>query len=366
MDDQKNARERLLETVRGRLHSWRGLATSVVSPISDGKDDSWIVIDEDVLPVSDDTDQLLNPIQLSVAAEDTEKEMLELVAQNYDLKSLECFESSVPDDEKPRYLYGERYVPMRTIGFGSFSKVKLALDKLSGKLVALKMVDKRRLEREANLKRLLEREISILKKISHRNLVKLLDIYEEEDFQVIVLEWIDGAELFEIVGRAPLSEERTRDLFTQLVESVKYLHENNVIHRDLKLENIMVEREGRLVLLDFGLASHNSSTLWTRCGSTEYAAPEMLLNQGLLKGSYDGMKTDCWSLGVILYACLSGRLPFEAETQRHCVDKICAGLYDELENSPDAKDLCKRLLTVDSKRRYTIDQILEHPFLARE
>ncbi|KAJ3220022.1 hypothetical protein HDU67_007755 [Dinochytrium kinnereticum] len=235
-----------------------------------------------------------------------------------------------------------RYYVVRTVGAGSFSKVKLAylpsdpdnLDAKEGALhVAIKMIPRRTLASSQRLRQGLETEISIMKSVSHPSVVELREVIEMRDHVGLVQEFVEGGDLFDMIADRfeTLSADSVRSLYRELVEVVAYLHEMRICHRDLKIENVLLTSISdtrlpipidtppplRIKLTDFGLAvvlpegveTNPSLALQEqRCGSEEYAAPEVILAQ-----PYDPRRTDVWSLGVILFAMITGELPFSVE-----------------------------------------------------
>ncbi|KAF9272335.1 hypothetical protein BGZ68_002502 [Mortierella alpina] len=208
------------------------------------------------------------------------------------------------------------YKLLHSIGQGSFSEVKLAIDTRTGDHVAIKVVSRAMIQSSERLGISVRRESDLLKSIHHPNIIGFREVVETSLQMCIVLDYASGGELFEFVAdkRAMASEQDMQYIFAQIVDAVDYLHQHNTVHRDLKLENVLLEpRKGaplrpKVKLTDFGLAKmieQEAPLLTTRCGSEDYAAPEIIL--GL---PYDGREADIWSLGVLLYALLVGFLPF--------------------------------------------------------
>ncbi|KAG0232333.1 kinase-like domain-containing protein [Mortierella sp. GBAus27b] len=208
------------------------------------------------------------------------------------------------------------YKLIRNIGQGSFSEVKMAVDTRTGEHVAIKVVNRAMIQASDRLGISVRRESDLLKSIQHPNIVGFREVVETSLQMCIVLDYASGGELFEFVAdrRSQASEQDIQYIFAQIVEAVDYLHQHNIVHRDLKLENVLLEpRVGAplrptVKLTDFGLAKvieQDGPLLTTRCGSEDYAAPEIILGQ-----PYDGREADIWSLGVVLYALLVGFLPF--------------------------------------------------------
>ncbi|KAG0198669.1 hypothetical protein BGX28_007902 [Mortierella sp. GBA30] len=208
------------------------------------------------------------------------------------------------------------YKLLHSIGQGSFSEVKMAIDTRTGDHVAIKVMSRAMIQSSDRLGISVRRESDLLKSIQHPNIVGFREVVETSLQTCIVLDYCSGGELFEFVAdkRAMASEQDMQYIFAQIVDAVDYLHQHNIVHRDLKLENVLLEpRAGaplrpRVKLTDFGLAKvieQDTPLLTTRCGSEDYAAPEIILGQ-----PYDGREADIWSLGVVLYALLVGFLPF--------------------------------------------------------
>ncbi|CAG8603971.1 27393_t:CDS:2 [Dentiscutata erythropus] len=274
------------------------------------------------------------------------------------------------------------YAVLKLIGTGSFSEVKLAIDLENCREVAIKMISLKEMQDNECLKTGVSREIKILEYINHPNIVSLLDTVETPTHLCLILEYVPGGELFDYVNEyyEKITEEEAKQIFYELVNIVSYLHESNIVHRDLKLENILLEssesssNKKHIKLTDFGLArfiNPKSPLLTTRCGSEEYAAPELIS-----ASSYDGRKTDIWSLGIILYALLVGYLPFNQEagqTRKQFFIKIIKADFkfpnpntaDKRGSiSEDAKDLVKKILHTMPERRPSLEEIKNHPWLS--
>jgi len=260
-----------------------------------------------------------------------------------------------------------KYEIGKELGRGGFSVVKEGVDRATGEKIAIKFIEKKFVDQE-ELK-LLGREIDIMKKVQHRNVLRLIEIYETDSALSLVMELVNGGELFyKIVDKGSYSEREARDIIRQLVEGVDYLHGKGIAHRDLKPENLLCSEseEGVVIkIADFGLskAFANGSVLETSCGTPDYAAPEVLR----MDGAYD-KSVDLWSMGVITYVVLCGFPPFYGKTQAHLFEKILNADYDfpdpEWTNiSEEAKDFIRHLLVLDIEKRYTTQQCLGHPWL---
>lgn len=255
----------------------------------------------------------------------------------------------------------ENYRIIRKLGSGNFAKVYLALHEPSSRQVALKLIDKAKVQGCKMLERV-HREIRNMKKISHPNIVNLFESFETDSHHVIAMEYVSGGELFDyVLDQQGLSESEAKDIFQQIVEAVDHCHKNSVVHRDLKLENILLDRDGLPKLADFGFSkeTHSKEMFATYCGSSLYASPEMVVGK-----PYIGTECDVWSLGVVLYTLLTAQMPFDDRDYPHFVQAVKSGNYQEpARTSHLARDLISRMLDSNSKRRATIAEILSHPWL---
>ncbi|KAJ9699949.1 hypothetical protein PVL29_005682 [Vitis rotundifolia] len=248
-----------------------------------------------------------------------------------------------------------KYELGRTLGEGNFGKVKYAKDIESGKGFAVKILEKKRIL-DLKIADQIKREIATLKLLKHPNVVRLHEVLASKTKIYMVLEYVTGGELFDrIASNGKLSEAEGRKLFQQLIDAVSYCHNKGVFHRDLKLENVLVDSKGNIKISDFGLSAlpqhfRDDGLLHTTCGSPNYVAPEILANRG-----YDGSTSDVWSCGVILYVILTGYLPFD--------DRNLAVLYQKIFKgdaqmpkwlSPGAKNIIKRILDPKPETRITM------------
>jgi serine/threonine-protein kinase HSL1 (negative regulator of Swe1 kinase) len=209
----------------------------------------------------------------------------------------------------------------------------------------------------------IEREIVIMKLITHPNVMRLYDVWETSSELYLILEYVEGGELFDyLCTRGRLAPPEALACFQQIIAAVDYCHRFGVAHRDLKPENVLRDRLGNIKVADFGMAAWQTGAreglLQTACGSPHYAAPEVVMGR-----AYDGRASDIWSCGVILFALLAGRLPFDDEDLGTLLDKVKRGEY-EMPNgiAPDARDLVERMLQRDVAKRITMPEILVHPF----
>ncbi|XP_060820291.1 maternal embryonic leucine zipper kinase-like [Bombus pascuorum] len=249
----------------------------------------------------------------------------------------------------------------KTIGSGGFAKVKLATHIATGEKVAIKIMDKTSLGDDLPRVKL---EVQALKTLLHQHICRLYQVIETESHYFMIIEYCSGGELFDhIVEKNRLSETESRKFFRQIVSAVAYLHSLGYAHRDLKPENVLLDREENLKLIDFGLCAKPKngidSHLQTSCGSPTYAAPELILGK-----KYLGSEVDIWSMGVLLYALLCGFLPFDDNSIESLYRKILSGKYDEpcwLSNS--SRRLIRAMLQTDPKKRITIQELCNHPWV---
>ena len=254
------------------------------------------------------------------------------------------------------------YIIGKTLGEGTFGKVKLGTHKITGENVAIKILEKDKISDIADTERVL-REIHILKLIRHPNVVQLYEIIETPKKLFLITEFMEKGELFDyIVKQKRIKEQEACKLFHQLLDGIEHIHKIGIVHRDLKPENLLLDYKRNLRIVDFGLSNTYKKTdlLKTPCGSPCYAAPEMLKGE-----SYEPLKVDIWSSGVILFAMLCGYLPFEDnENTADLYAKILKGEYKVHKTvSESACDLLRKILTVDPIHRYTIEEIRKHPWM---
>ena len=261
------------------------------------------------------------------------------------------------------------YILGKTLGIGSTGRVKLGIHYKSKHRVAIKIVPKfpnkkGKTDQNTYFKKL-EREITIMKLIRHDNIMSLHDVYETKDELFLVMELIEGGELFDyLVKKGKLVESEARKFFQQMLLGLDFCHRHLICHRDLKPENLLLDSQGNIKIADFGMArfQHNGRQLETSCGSPHYASPE------IIKGiKYDGAPSDIWSCGVILYALLSGSLPFDDDNIRRLLSKVKAGIYQIPDHiSPDARHLIESMLVIDPKNRITIEEIFQHAWFTND
>ncbi|KAG6816843.1 hypothetical protein H0H87_002492 [Tephrocybe sp. NHM501043] len=264
------------------------------------------------------------------------------------------------------------YLLLQTLGEGEFGKVKLGLHSQWGEEVAVKLIRRGNVDNSVRMSKV-EREIEVLRTLKHPNIVRLYDVIETDKYIGIILEYASGGELFDhILAHRYLREKDAAKLFSQLISGVWYIHQKKIVHRDLKLENLLLDRHRNVIITDFGFANrfeHRSDDLMqTSCGSPCYAAPELVISEGL----YVGSAVDIWSCGVILYAMLAGYLPFDDDPANPDGDNINL-LYKYIVNTPlsfpeyisaEARDLLGMMLVPDPTRRSSLEAVMRHPWLA--
>ena len=252
------------------------------------------------------------------------------------------------------------YILEETIGEGAFAKVKLGKHIQTGEKVAIKILNKEMIY-NFDIKKV-KKEINILQRLKHKNIIQLYEIMETKKNLYIVMEYCEGKELFEyIVERKHLTEREACRYFQQMINGVEYLHLSNVTHRDLKPENLLLDNKKRLLISDFGLSILSKSyneLLSTPCGTPSYAPPEMLKGK-----KYKGIFSDIWSCGIILYTMLVGNLPCSESKEELVYQNIITHNFYYPENlSDDAIDLIEHLLKINPEERYNFDEIKAHPW----
>ncbi|XP_072525688.1 serine/threonine-protein kinase MARK1-like isoform X1 [Salminus brasiliensis] len=248
------------------------------------------------------------------------------------------------------------YRLLKTIGKGNFAKVKLARHVLTGREVAVKIIDKTQLN-PTSLQKLF-REVRIMKILNHPNIVKLFEVIETEKTLYLVMEYASGGEVFDyLVAHGRMKEKEARAKFRQIVSAVQYCHQKKIVHRDLKAENLLLDADMNIKIADFGFSNEFTvgSKLDTFCGSPPYAAPELFQGK-----KYDGPEVDVWSLGVILYTLVSGSLPFDGQNLKELRERVLRGKYRiPFYMSTDCENLLKRLLVLNPVKRGSLEQIMK-------
>uniref|UniRef100_A0A672QLW3 non-specific serine/threonine protein kinase n=1 Tax=Sinocyclocheilus grahami TaxID=75366 RepID=A0A672QLW3_SINGR len=242
-------------------------------------------------------------------------------------------------DEQPHI---GNYRLLKTIGKGNFAKVKLARHILTGREVAIKIIDKTQL--------------------NPTSLQKLFEVIETEKTLYLVMEYASGGEVFDyLVSHGRMKEKEGRAKFRQIVSAVHYCHQKNIVHRDLKAENLLLDADSNIKIADFGFSNEFTlgSKLDTFCGSPPYAAPELFQGK-----KYDGPEVDIWSLGVILYTLVSGSLPFDGQNLKELRERVLRGKYRvPFYMSTDCESILRRFLVLNPTKRCTLEQIMKDKWI---
>ncbi|XP_037380775.1 serine/threonine-protein kinase SIK1 [Talpa occidentalis] len=248
----------------------------------------------------------------------------------------------------------------RTLGKGNFAVVKLARHRVTKTQVAIKIIDKTRLD-SSNLEKIY-REVQIMKLLNHPHIIKLYQVMETKDMLYIVTEFAKNGEMFDyLTSHGHLSEEEARKKFWQILSAVEYCHSHHVVHRDLKTENLLLDANMDIKLADFGFGNFYKSgePLSTWCGSPPYAAPEVFEGK-----EYEGPQLDVWSLGVVLYVLVCGSLPFDGPSLPALRQRVLEGRFRiPFFMSQDCETLIRRMLVLDPAKRITVAQIRQHRWM---
>lgn len=257
---------------------------------------------------------------------------------------------------------------VKKLGSGKFGNVYLARHIKTRFVVAIKVIHLEQLVKN-KIQHQLRREIEIQTNLLHPNILRLYGYFHDTTRVFFVLEYCAQGELYAILRKKGRFDEPTSAKYiAQLAQALQHCHAKHVIHRDIKPENLLVDENGNLKIADFGWSVHYSERTdtcrrQTLCGTLDYIPPEMLN-----RGQSHGTAADMWSVGVLLFEFLYGKPPFEEEGQRETCHRIMAGevRYPATPvTSPGAKDLIESLLQLDQHKRFTPDQILEHPWILR-
>ena len=251
------------------------------------------------------------------------------------------------------------------LGSGSYGRVYLIKHNITNEEYALKVIDKKKLKHMYGETDIMKNEINIQSKLIHENIIRLYNVYEDDNSINLIMEYAKNGNLFELLSKPEnkngFDEQRAFDYFIQVVNAVYFLHQNNIIHRDIKPENLLFGKKGLLKLCDFGWAKEltleNRSTF---CGTVEYMAPEIVGSE-----NYD-FSVDIWSLGILLYELIFGHSPFKAKNMKSVILNIKShDLTYEKPISHECKNLIEKILNINPQKRLKIKDILEHPFVKK-
>ncbi|VDO95359.1 unnamed protein product [Soboliphyme baturini] len=240
------------------------------------------------------------------------------------------------------------------------SRISLSTKAAQRRRVAIKIIKKSAIESHQDLLRI-RREIRIMSALKHPNIIEIKEVFENAEKIIIVMENASRGELYDYLNNGgPLMEHEVRRIFRQIVSAVFYCHKHHVAHRDLKLENILLDDHMNAKIADFGLSNYFNgiNLLHTFCGSPLYASPEII--NGI---PYKGPEVDCWSLGVLLYSLAYSSMPFDGRDFNRMIRQIKRGVYYEPDPPSTASMLIRIMLRVNADRRATIDEIADHWWL---
>ncbi|KAI8899953.1 kinase-like domain-containing protein, partial [Globomyces pollinis-pini] len=259
------------------------------------------------------------------------------------------------------------YTIGKTIGQGAFSKVKLATHNDTGQKVAIKVIDKKLMEESAKKSKKIHEErekLLLLMRLNHPNIIKTFQVIETDEECYVVMEYAKGGELMDFITvNGKLSEKDARKIFRQIVAGMDYIHRSNVVHRDLKLENLLLSQDKDILISDFGLGrtfdGETGQYMKTFCGTPNYAAVELI--SGV---PYNGIKSDIWAMGVVLYIMIVGEPPFAGKSISDLYKKIKSIDY-VIPNtfSEELIDLFSKIFVKDPMKRVDMDSIISHPWI---
>lgn len=279
-----------------------------------------------------------------------------------DVKTLDdlftdCF---IPLDKKKRV---GNYSIGKVIGKGAFSTVRLGTNITNNETVAVKIIQKKSLFQKEKAKQWFCREANALRQLRHNNIVKLLEWMETERNLYLVLELVEGESMKKYLKRILIIPEyEAQHYMKQLTEALEHMHNQGIVHRDLKLENFVLNKEGSVLIVDFGMSSEvECGDRLLLCGTPLYSAPEILCKEQHSPAS------DVWSIGVCLYQMVTGSLPYQADSMKYfeLYSNILKGLNIPDEVSTDCQDLITRMLTVEKDDRISTNSILIHPWMSQ-
>ncbi|KAI8984704.1 kinase-like domain-containing protein [Mycotypha africana] len=288
------------------------------------------------------------------------------------IKHYNC-RASDPSMSKPHKTVGKYYLS-KTLGKGSMGKVKLATNIDTQEKVAVKIVPRRFHSNSADPKKTKDvdksreirtiREASIMLLLDHPNIAKVYEMSLVDNYYYLFMEYVDGGQLLDyVISHGKLKEKHARDISRQIASALDYCHRNLIVHRDLKVENILLSTIGTIKIIDFGLSNVFSpkSQLNTFCGSLYFAAPELLDGR-----VYTGPEVDIWSFGIIIYVLVCGQVPFDDPTMGGMHAKVKKGHVNYPAHlSSDCRNMLQRMIVTEPKNRATLQEVLYHPWMNR-
>ncbi|XP_049937189.1 CBL-interacting protein kinase 5-like [Nymphaea colorata] len=259
----------------------------------------------------------------------------------------------------------QKYELGKLLGQGTFAKVYHARNLADGNSVAIKVIDKEKILKVGMIEQI-KREIAVMRLVRRPNIVELHEVMATKAKIYFVMEFVRGGELFNKVAKGKLKEDLARRYFQQLISAVDFCHSRGVYHRDLKLENLLLDENGDLKITDFGLSAlaecrRNDGLLHTLCGTPAYVAPEVIHKKG-----YDGAKADIWSCGVILFVLLAGYPPFHDPNLMEMYRKITKGDFKCPQwFPPEVRKLLSKVLDPNPNSRITMARIMENSWFKK-
>ena len=274
----------------------------------------------------------------------------------------------VPDFGSAALFKGslDTYSIGRQIGQGAYASVKLGLDKTSSHKVAIKIYDKVKMM-DPHRRRNVRREIEVMAQLQHSNCVRLIEAINTSKQICLVMEYVQGGSLHGYLKQRALrrlEEAEARRVFVQIVTGLQYCHAKSIAHRDIKLENVLLDENREVKIIDFGFSTQTVAGQRSRmfCGTPSYMAPEIVARK-----EYSAAQADIWALGVLLFALLAGSFPFKGITDKDLYSKIQRGLFDlPVSIPPLARALIQKMLTIEPSRRPACSDILKHAWITSE
>jgi serine/threonine protein kinase len=251
------------------------------------------------------------------------------------------------------------YIILKQIGSGATSTVYIVKHSQTNKKCCVKLISKLNIQSQKDNEHL-RSEIQILQTIKHENLVEFIEFKELAEYYCIFMEYVEGESLLNFINsNNRLTENQAQQIFSQLISLMSFLHQKDISHRDIKPENILIQTDLTVKLIDFGLSSLSANLLSTYCGSFRYAAPECISNK-----PYKGSSADMWSLGIVLFVMICGKLPWMDSNLKRVADKIISADYIIPEGTPDlCADLISHLIVKNPSERLTAEEVKNHEWL---